>query len=367
VRILNDNIFWSNTAHIEFDEDGWGMILSSVDYTPPAPSYEAVLLNTSHDDGVTWSPPDTLTPVRSALAYNEDIVRQGHLWLAYWWDTAHQAGFDRGGVWCRFSANRGRSWYPNQQVEGIGWSGGAVGHGEINGNRTHVSAFCYELDNAGGNYFLEWEGQLRIDSLPPVIGRVTVLPELVPVDTTVAFCAVASDNDSLWRIEVVVHRRWEALDSTVITLERIPDGSFVGEWQVPVDTAQYVYYYRAEDMWENVSYSPAAGPADPYVVHVGAITAVDPFIVHPSSFILSVFPNPVNSVAVIELQLPSFGAEAQVELFDLLGRRVYENTIRNVSGSRRLFLDVSSWSSGLYFVKASCGARQVHEKVLVLK
>jgi hypothetical protein len=365
-RILNPDTAGVTVSHIACDDSGTVMILSAVDYEGSLSGF-AMWLNISRDDGLTWSPADTLTPYQSCGHFSEDVLRCGHLWLLYWADSTTSPGFERGGTWCRFSANNGRSWYPNQQVEGADWSAGRINGGYLGPDWARLHVACNVLDGVTEHDYLQWTGQIRRDSLAPLWDQVTVLPELVPVDTTVASAATASDNDSLWRMEVVVHRRWEAPDSTVIALDRTADGSFEGDWRVPVDTAQYVYYYRAEDMWENVSYCPAAGPADPYVVHVGAITAADPFILHPSSFILSVFPNPVNNVAVIELQLPSFAAEAQLELYDLLGRRVYENTIHNASGTTRVFLDVSSWPSGLYFVKAICGTRQVHQKLLVLK
>jgi hypothetical protein len=363
VQILNDNIFWSNAAHIEFDEDGWGMILTSVDYTPPAPSYEAILLNTSHDDGVTWSPPDTLTPVRSAGAYNEDIVRQGYLWLAYWWDSTRQAGFGDGGVWCRFSANRGRSWYPNQQVEGIGWEGGAVGHGEIHGHRTHVSVICYELDNVPGNYFLEWEGQIRRDSLSPLI-----LPLVWPADTvtegdTLVWAAQASDNDTLSEVRL---RICSDVDSCWTVLLPISGADlFRTSWVVP-DEGFYRYRFEAEDFWENVSIYPDSGWLS--FVAERRSNVNDPFILHPSSFGVLVFPNPSNGWPRLELVPEWFQhGPVKVSLYNVMGQRVWASTLSTGSHTIPLAADVPCSSSGIYWVQVENRDRVEREKVLVTK
>jgi hypothetical protein len=366
-QFLNTFFFTTNACHILFDEGGTGMILSPANYRPPGVTWSAIFVNVSRDDGFTWSLPDTFTPFESAGMYTEGLAHSGPLWLGYWCDSTRQAGFATGGVWCRFTANWGRSWYPGQQVEGIDWMSGTPQAVQVDRWRARVRVVCMELYGRDGTYFLQWEGQVDADSLPPAILQASMLPERIPADSMVEFAATAFDDDSLWLMQVVVRRTSDGADSTVVSMERTNDGCYIAEWQAPADTGQYVYYYRAEDMWEHVDYQPEAGPAAPWVVHVGAITAVDPLVVHPSAFVVSVSPNPANSVAVIELQLPSFGAEAQIEMFDLLGRRVYENTVRSASGSTRLLLDASSWPSGLYFVKVSCGARQVHQKVLVLK
>jgi hypothetical protein len=362
VQHLNENILWTTDAYVTFGEDGTGMILSQVRYYPPAPTLGAILVNISHDDGRSWSAADTLTPFQSADYIGQGVEHCGHLWFVYWWDTTRAPGFTRGGARYAFSANNGRCWYPSAQVEDDPWDYGGISCADVSPSRVRLYVSCDWWQGEWGDYYLQWEGQIMSDSLSPLI-----LPLAWPADTvtegdTLAWAAQASDNDTLSEVRV---RICSDVDScwTVLLLFAGAD-SFRTVWVVPGE-GLHRYRFEAEDFWENVSTYPDSGWLS--FVAEPRSNVNDPFILRPSSFILSVFPNPVNSVAVIELQLPSFGAEAQIELFDVLGRRVRQNTVRNVSGSTRLFLDVTSWPSGLYFLKASCGTQQVHEKLLVLK
>jgi hypothetical protein len=353
---------------VEMSDDGTGAIAADVGYTYVPPAY-AILQNTTHDDGTTWSADDSLEPNETGcLAHNPGNPRHdGHHWMTIWGDTA-QPGFSHAGYCYAFSANHLRSRYPTAQIEGDSIFSGCEGDIFLRANAVRLTQPVLGWNGEYHNYWVQWEGSIHPDTVPPEVYDGQRLDTLYAGGEQVELMAAGEDQDSLWLVEMVVRRAGSA-DSLVIPLAEDPEMETVyrGVWPVPVDSADHLYYYRFEDMWENVSFHPEAGPAEPWRTHVGPYSAARDFILHPSSFILSVFPNPVNSVAVIELQLPSFGAEARLELFDVLGRRIYENTIHNASGTTRLFLDTSSWPSGLYFVKASCGARQAHQKLLVLK
>lgn len=60
----------------------------------------------------------------------------------------------------------------------------------------------------------------------------------------------------------------------------------------------------------------------------------------------SISPNPAKNF--IKIQLPGFISEAKIIFFDVLGKQIYgTNNVVNTP------IDISSWSSGLYFVKVS--------------
>ena len=80
----------------------------------------------------------------------------------------------------------------------------------------------------------------------------------------------------------VIFRLAGATDSVVVTLaERVSPTDYFGTWTVPQDTALWHYYYRAEDMWENVTVYPDTGV---FSFHTSGWNGR--FILQPSAFIL---------------------------------------------------------------------------------
>ncbi len=64
-------------------------------------------------------------------------------------------------------------------------------------------------------------------------------------------------------------------------------------------------------------------------------------------FVIS--PNPAKNK--LNVTLPKGTDEASIEVFDVLGKRVYKGTITKLASS----VNVSSWKSGVYLVKVSDG------------
>lgn len=72
--------------------------------------------------------------------------------------------------------------------------------------------------------------------------------------------------------------------------------------------------------------------------------------VSAARFEIGVAPNPFNSQAVLNLNLPE-SAYARLEVFDILGRRVTELANRPLAaGAHRWAVDGSQWASGTYFL-----------------
>lgn len=63
----------------------------------------------------------------------------------------------------------------------------------------------------------------------------------------------------------------------------------------------------------------------------------------------SISPNPAKSK--LNIVMPSESEEMMLEVFDVLGKRVYKGTITKLTSS----VNVSSWKSGVYLVKLSDG------------
>jgi hypothetical protein len=94
--------------------------------------------------------------------------------------------------------------------------------------------------------------------------------------------------------------------------------------------------------------------------------ANDGLILHPSSFILSAFPNPFNSRTVIRFTLPERG-RAKVAVYDLQGRLV--RTLLDgelAAGENRVSLD-ANMTSGIYFLTLNSSRGCLTQKLLLVK
>ena len=92
------------------------------------------------------------------------------------------------------------------------------------------------------------------------------------------------------------------------------------------------------------------------------------FILHPSSFILSCYPNPFNSSTTIKFNLPTPGP-VHLEVYDPLGRRVRELIPGSwlAAGEQTLLFNGEELSSGVYLLKARSGGATTEQKVAVTR
>lgn len=96
-----------------------------------------------------------------------------------------------------------------------------------------------------------------------------------------------------------------------------------------------------------------------------AITSRHPRL--PSEFAVSVYPNPFNSVAVVELQLPVFTKHITLTLYNLMGQTVSEVTLQPTDTHLQYTLRAGDLPSGLYLLQADAGHWQQAKKLLLLK
>jgi hypothetical protein len=107
----------------------------------------------------------------------------------------------------------------------------------------------------------------------------------------------------------------------------------------------------------------------PLRAHVPAPSSVSDssFILPPSSFLLSCFPNPFNARTEIHFTLPQAG-KVSLDVFDLNGRKTA--TLLNgslSSGEHTVPIDGSAWPSGIYFLRLTTPHRQAATKLVLLK
>jgi hypothetical protein len=91
------------------------------------------------------------------------------------------------------------------------------------------------------------------------------------------------------------------------------------------------------------------------------------FIPHPSSLILSSYPNPFNAAATITFVLPQ-SDHVRLNVFDLSGRAVATLTDAVYSaGEHRLNVDASRWPSGTYLYRLETSSSSVQKKMVLIK
>lgn len=82
---------------------------------------------------------------------------------------------------------------------------------------------------------------------------------------------------------------------------------------------------------------------------------------------LSIYPNPVNSVATASFTLPSV-ADVTLELFNSRGQEIQRMSFARLSAGRHeIAMPSEPLSSGLYFVRITAGSRSATHKVTILK
>jgi hypothetical protein len=81
---------------------------------------------------------------------------------------------------------------------------------------------------------------------------------------------------------------------------------------------------------------------------------------------VSVYPNPVNNLANISLNLTE-EAPVKIQVFNSLGSMVYNGSEQKLSGKNKLTVDCSNYNSGVYFVSINAGGTKITKKLIVNK
>jgi hypothetical protein len=98
--------------------------------------------------------------------------------------------------------------------------------------------------------------------------------------------------------------------------------------------------------------------------------ADDPFILPPSSFSLSCYPNPFNATTTISFTLPKTES-VDLNVYDVTGRKtgglLSAPTGVVAAGEHSMVFDGSNLSSGIYFVRMEAGGISQTKKIVLLK
>jgi hypothetical protein len=80
--------------------------------------------------------------------------------------------------------------------------------------------------------------------------------------------------------------------------------------------------------------------------------------------VLSISPNPANSLSVVRFN-SKMSAHSNITIYDNLNRKVFENAIEMNEGINEFRLDVSDYSTGMYFLVISINDKNYAGKIIV--
>jgi len=318
-----------------------------------------VFLRTTQNNGLTWTPAQQVSPGATASIFDGYITHYQYLWIGAWNDATVSPGFTGVGTWVVFSANRGRSWYPSQQGSGLPNDNQISHFGlcavEIRGNRIRI------YDNRNGVVGDDsvrvclTEGTILADTIAPLLTQPLIFSNSVSPDSTITVSIHGHDNDSLWMMGVVLHNASTG-DSSYLPLARVTGETYSGQWHSPTQTGEWTYYYRAEDMWENVTTYPTDAIQNPLVVWVGPVSAKEQAAL-PQEPYLKAFPNPVNGMITFTGRITATHYPIKLSIYNLTGALVATVDIRpTVSCDYRTVWDCRNTNgkpvaSGVYFAQ----------------
>jgi hypothetical protein len=243
-------------------------------HNPDAPLQPKFFRST--DGGESWQMPVSLSNGQWVIWYlfaNHVPVNicSGKLWLEGWEQDDPQ-GWNFLGT--RFSANHGKSWY-SLQVAADSLAQSKFFSGQIRGNQIGLYWAQGCCGQAQPWDFRLVTGTITPDTTFPVIVPMAMPPETVRVGQPLQFSAMVTDNDTLSEVRLVI----VGLTGDTLRYEMVrgTDHVFSFTWVVP-DSGYYLYWFEAEDFWENIATLPDSGTF--HFVTEGWSSASS-FILHP--------------------------------------------------------------------------------------
>lgn len=94
--------------------------------------------------------------------------------------------------------------------------------------------------------------------------------------------------------------------------------------------------------------------------------AETPSILHPSSYVLSAFPNPFNATTTLTIEVPTPG-RYDVQLYSVSGQLVNTLYAGHIDSRKRLTIDAGEYASGTYFARLSSSEVHAVTKVVLLR
>ena len=107
------------------------------------------------------------------------------------------------------------------------------------------------------------------------------------------------------------------------------------------------------------------GEVEDYTVVIGASTRTAEATKALEAAGMQLYPNPASAEMTISFTVSGEASDVNLQMYDLMGRRVYQRTVSKVSGNHHEKIDVSSLEKGLYHVVISGNNIKETKKVLV--
>ncbi len=368
-----------DNALIKHNHDGYGVL--AIDASNSVLSSLTILVSHTTDFGRSWSDFDTISHINmSSLAGGRPsyLGNQGKLFALCWYDRHPYLpeSLEGGYMVSSITANNGRSWYfPQDMLIEVDSAGSELTQIEFRGDSIFYNYMVSVNVNMVNTYgfrsaCVRISGCINRDTIVPVINEPMVLPLTISRLQPISLAARFSDNDSVWQTQCIIRRSGD-LDSAIIALTRNnTDNLYHGNW-TPSDTGNYQYYYRCEDMWENVSRLPTNAMYQTRVLPVENVDHTVPMVL--TEAMLRVFPNPVNGMITFTGQLPAHSSNTQLKIYNLTGALVASLPIKpNAIGSYRASWDCrnaqgSTVASGVYFAQLNTSMKASLVRFSVIK
>ncbi|MFZ5433622.1 MAG: T9SS type A sorting domain-containing protein [Calditrichota bacterium] len=129
--------------------------------------------------------------------------------------------------------------------------------------------------------------------------------------------------------------------------------------------AGYTYSYEFPLTFDAMFPQPSSGFM--LRMELPAQSMVDPFFPRPSSFNLSIYPNPFNPTTTLSFTLPQ-SAPVTISIHNVLGQTVYEEHLGRLNaGEHQHFFNAKELPSGVYLARVQAGEVSQIRKMVLLK
>ncbi|MCX6290615.1 MAG: T9SS type A sorting domain-containing protein [Bacteroidetes bacterium] len=167
----------------------------------------------------------------------------------------------------------------------------------------------------------------------------------VPQDT--GFQLVATGNPNLFRNNGGVVYPYTIIDTLSITRS----------------TAGSAFYYSFYDWEVEVGGSRCLSTPVTATVSVTTCVGISPVLDLSQNF--HVYPNPSSGTFTFDIIMPGSGEDLHLMVFDLTGREVYQNRLKNISGSYSTTIDLGFVSPGVYQLRVEIAGRKYYRKIMI--
>ncbi len=364
-----DNFFGDAVAR--FDDNGNGVFIVQADTNASLDGLGILYRYISHDYGNSWSPRDTVQPIKSVVycPFTIQLRQSSKLWAVSWEDSSRDSPHNLApyvaSVRVSISGNRCFNWYPQMEAA-VFDSGNPIYGGPIllftslEGNRIRLFGSASRWNHVDGYYFWRVEGTIHPDTIPPIIDSAVTFPATMHGDSTYTLSLTAFETDTIFDAVAKVYfvlKRIGQTDSLQIPLDRIVHGEYSQDFYLRSDNAEYLYYYVAEDMWENRSYYPDSARTNPPHFWVGPVIAVKEQAILPQEPYLKAFPNPANGMITFTGRITATHNPIKLHIYNLTGALVATVDVHpTITGNYRTVWDCRNSSgkpvaSGVYFAQ----------------